>query len=70
MKAQPDFVKLAEAYGAVGLRADKPADVKGVIKAAMKEKKRPVIMDFTVNPLEGVYPMVPSGQPISNMLLV
>ncbi len=70
MTAQPDFVKLAEAFGAVGLRAKKPADVKGVIKAAMKEKKRPVIMDFTVFPLEGVYPMVPSGQPISNMLLV
>jgi acetolactate synthase-1/2/3 large subunit len=70
MTAQPDFVKLAEAFGAVGLRAEKPADVKGVIKAAMKERKRPVIMDFTVYPLEGVYPMVPSGQAISNMLLV
>ena len=35
----------------------------------MKEKKRPVVMDFTVYPLEGVYPMVPAGQPISNMLL-
>ena len=70
MTAQPDFVKLAEAFGAVGLRAKRPKDVTGVIKAAMKEKKRPVIMDFTVNPVEGVYPMVPSGQPISNMLLV
>jgi acetolactate synthase-1/2/3 large subunit len=70
MTAQPDFVKLAEAFGAVGLRADKPKDVPGVIKAAMKEKKRPVVMDFTVYPIEGVYPMVPAGQPISNMLLV
>ena len=70
MGVQPDFVKLAEAYGAVGLRARRPAEVKDVIKAALKEKTRPVIMDFTVNPAEGVYPMVPAGQPINKMLLV
>ncbi len=56
----PDFVKLAEAYGAVGLRATKPEEVEGVILEALKVKK-PVIMDFLVDPNENVYPMVPAG---------
>ena len=66
----PDFVKLAEAYGAVGLRAKTPAEVEGVIKEAMAVKDRPVIMDFRVDPAECVYPMVPAGQPLNKMLLV
>ncbi len=66
----PDYVKLAEAYGAVGLRAVKVSEVVPVIKAAMKVKDRPVIIDFKVEPFEGVYPMVPAGQPLSKMLLV
>jgi acetolactate synthase-1/2/3 large subunit len=70
MGVQPDFVKLAEAYGAVGLRAAKPGDVEPVIKEALKVKKRPVLMDFVVSPTEGVYPMVPAGQPLNKMLLV
>ncbi|MBI5598138.1 MAG: biosynthetic-type acetolactate synthase large subunit [Deltaproteobacteria bacterium] len=67
---RPDFVKLAEAYGAVGLRATKPSEVDGVIKKALKVKDRPVLMDFVVDAAENVYPMVPSGQPLSKMLLV
>jgi len=66
----PDFVKLAEAYGAVGLRATKPEEVEGVIKAALAVKDAPVIMDFKVDPFEDVYPMVPSGEPLNKMLLV
>jgi acetolactate synthase-1/2/3 large subunit len=66
----PDFVRLAEAYGGVGLRAKTPREVVPVIKKAMKVKDRPVLMDFIVNPDECVYPMVPAGQPISKMLLV
>ncbi|MFQ5465240.1 MAG: thiamine pyrophosphate-dependent enzyme, partial [Thermodesulfobacteriota bacterium] len=66
----PDFVKVAEAYGAVGMRATKPAEVVGVIKEAMKVKDRPVFMDFKVDPFECVYPMVPAGQPLNKMLLV
>ncbi|MBI5887323.1 MAG: biosynthetic-type acetolactate synthase large subunit [Deltaproteobacteria bacterium] len=66
----PDFVKLAEAYGAVGLRATRPGEVVPVIKEAMKVKDRPVIMDFKVDPFENVYPMVPSGQPLNKMLIV
>lgn len=69
MEAAPDFVKLAEAYGAVGLRATKPEEVEPVIREAFSVKK-PVIMDFVVAREEGVYPMVPAGKNISEMLLV
>jgi acetolactate synthase-1/2/3 large subunit len=65
----PDFVKLAEAYGAVGLRAEKTSDVEAVLKEALAVK-RPVIMDFVTEREENVYPMVPAGKPISEMLLV
>ncbi|MBI5236092.1 MAG: biosynthetic-type acetolactate synthase large subunit [Deltaproteobacteria bacterium] len=66
----PDFVKLAEAYGAIGMRATKVEEVSPVIKAALAVKDRPVIMDFKVDPFEDVYPMVPAGQPLNKMLLV
>ncbi len=56
----PDFVKLAEAYGAVGLRASRPDEVEGVILEALKVKG-PVVMDFVVDSNENVYPMVPAG---------
>jgi acetolactate synthase-1/2/3 large subunit len=69
LQASPDFVKLAEAYGAVGLRAERPEQVEPVIREAFAVK-RPVIMDFVVSPEEGVYPMVPAGKTISEMLLV
>lgn len=65
----PDFVKLAEAYGAVGLRAEKPDEVEPVIKKALAVPK-PVIMEFIVEKEECVYPMVPAGSPISNMMLL
>jgi len=65
----PDFVKLAEAYGAVGLRTDKPGEVEKVIKKALSIDK-PVIMEFIVEKEECVYPMVPAGAPISNMILL
>jgi acetolactate synthase-1/2/3 large subunit len=69
LEISPDFVKLAEAYGALGLRATKPDEVEPVIREAFKVK-RPVLMDFVVAPEEGVYPMVPAGKNISEMLLV
>jgi acetolactate synthase-1/2/3 large subunit len=65
----PDFVKLAEAYGAVGFRCTDPGQVEHTIRESLKVKK-PVIMDFVVSQKENVYPMVPSGAPISEMLLV
>ncbi|MBU1161778.1 MAG: biosynthetic-type acetolactate synthase large subunit [Proteobacteria bacterium] len=65
----PDFVKLAEAYGAEGLRATKPEEVETVLKKGLASKK-PVIMDFVVEKEECVYPMVPAGAPVTEMLLV
>jgi len=67
--ASPDFVKLAEAYGAVGLRARTTAEVEPTIKKAL-QTEGPVIMDFVVEREEGVYPMVPSGKSIKEMILV
>ena len=66
----PDFVKVAEAYGTVGLRATKPNEVDAVIKEAIAVKNKPVFMDFQVDSEENVYPMVPAGQPLNKMLLV
>ncbi len=69
LNTSPDFVKLAEAYGALGLRATKPSDVVPVIRKALKSPK-PVIMDFVVESEEGVYPMVPAGAAIDEMILL
>ncbi len=66
----PDFVKLIEAYGGVGLRAKTPDEVDKVIKKALTITDRPVLMDFVVDATEDVYPMVPAGQPLNKMLLV
>ncbi len=63
----PDFVEVAHAYGAVGLRAKKPSEVEPVLKEAFKIHK-PVFMDFVVHWKEKVYPMVPAGAPIDHML--
>jgi len=60
LSTTPDFVKLAEAYGAVGLNAKKPSEVEGVLLEAFRVKK-PVVMNFEVDPMENVYPMVPAG---------
>ncbi|MGD8992909.1 MAG: biosynthetic-type acetolactate synthase large subunit [Desulfobacterales bacterium] len=69
MDCAPDFVRLAEAYGAMGLRATKPDEVEAVLKEGLAAPG-PVIMDFKVNREESVYPMVPAGAPITEMLLV
>ena len=65
----PDFVKLAEAYGALGLRATKPEEVEPVIRQALSTPK-PVLMDFVIDQNECVYPMVPAGAALTEMLLV
>ncbi len=65
----PDFVKLAEAYGAVGLRANKPEEVVPVLKKAFSLPE-PVIVDVEVDPEENVYPMVPAGEALNQMRLV
>jgi acetolactate synthase-1/2/3 large subunit len=63
----PDFVKLAEAYGVLGLRAVKPAEVDGALKK-MLAHKGPVLAEFMVAREENVYPMVPAGKSITEML--
>ena len=67
LECSPDFVKLAEAYGAKGMRITKKEDVKKAIKDALNIDK-PVLMDFRVEPEENVFPMVPAGQPINKMI--
>jgi acetolactate synthase-1/2/3 large subunit len=64
----PDFVKLAEAFGAVGLRAEKPDDVDRVIKE-MLAVDRPVLVDVAVEQMENCFPMIPSGAAHNEMLL-
>jgi acetolactate synthase-1/2/3 large subunit len=65
----PDFVKLAEAFGASGLRATHPDEVEATLVKGL-EIKGPVIMEFIVASEECVYPMVPAGKAITDMLLV
>ncbi|OGP20212.1 MAG: acetolactate synthase, large subunit, biosynthetic type [Deltaproteobacteria bacterium GWA2_57_13] len=64
----PDFVKLAEAYGILGLRALKPAEVEPVIREGLKHRG-PVLMDFHVDPFENCYPMIPAGGAQHEMML-
>jgi acetolactate synthase I/II/III large subunit len=68
MDSLPDFVKLAEAYGCVGIRCEKPADLDGAIHE-MISVKRPVIFDCRVANLANCFPMIPSGKPHHEMLL-
>jgi len=66
--ALPDFVKLAEAYGCVGIRANKPEELDGKIEEMLSVNK-PVIFDCVVDKTENCYPMIPSGKPHNQMLL-
>ena len=69
MDALPDFVKLAEAYGHVGLLVEKPGDVEGALREAIRLKDRTVFLDVRTDPTENVWPMVQAGKGISEMLL-
>ncbi len=69
MESLPDFVKLAEAYGHVGMRIEKPADVEGALREAFGMKDRLVFLDFITDQTENVFPMVPGGKGMSEMIL-
>jgi acetolactate synthase-1/2/3 large subunit len=69
LSVQPDFVKLAEACGAIGFRAEKPNQVREVIEEAMKIQDKPVLLDFHVDREENVLPMVPAGKSYREMIL-
>ena len=62
MDALPDFVKLAESFGHVGLRIEKPCDVEGALKQALADRKRLYFMDFVTDQTENVYPMIAAGK--------
>ena len=69
MDALPNFVKLAESYGHVGMLIERPQDVEGALIEARKLKDRTVFMDFRTDPTENVFPMVQAGKGITEMLL-
>jgi acetolactate synthase-1/2/3 large subunit len=69
MDALPDFVRLAEAYGHVGLKVEKPSDVEGALMEAIRLKDRTVFLDVRTDPTENVWPMVQAGKGITEMLL-
>ncbi len=69
MEALPDFVKLAEAYGHVGMKIENPSDVEGALREAFALKDRTVFLDFITDPEENVYPMIPSGGAHNEMIL-
>jgi acetolactate synthase I/II/III large subunit len=70
MDALPDFVKLAESYGHVGMRIEKPEDVEPALVEAFSRKDDLVFMDFITDQTENVFPMVPGGKGLSEMILV
>jgi len=69
MDALPDFVKLAQAYGHVGMLIERPQDVEPALREARKLKDRTVFLDFRTDPTENVFPMVQAGKGITEMLL-
>jgi acetolactate synthase-1/2/3 large subunit len=70
MDALPNFVKLAESYGHVGMKIEQPGDIQGALEEAFKLKDRLVFMDFITDQTENVFPMVPGGKGLSEMILV
>ena len=69
MNALPDFVKLVESYGHIGIRVDKPADVEGALEEAFSRKDDLVFLDFMTDQTENVYPMVQGGKGLTEMIL-
>ena len=70
MDALPDFVKLAESYGHVGMKIESPGDIESALQEAFKLKNRLVFMDFITDQKENVFPMIPGGKGLSEMILV
>ena len=69
LEASPDFLKLAEAYGAHGIRCSQPSAVRAALEEAMSVTDRPTVLDFRIAKEENVYPMIPSGGTISQMVV-
>ena len=69
MDALPDFVKLTEAYGHVGMRIEKPSEVESALKEALEMKDRLVLLDFITDQTENVYPMIAAGKGHNEIIL-
>ncbi|MBT0960403.1 acetolactate synthase 3 catalytic subunit [Denitromonas iodatirespirans] len=69
MDSLPDFAKLAESYGHIGIRVDRPADVEGALREAFSRKNDLVFLDFQIDQTENVYPMVQGGKGLTEMIL-
>ena len=69
LTGNPDFVKLAEAHGGVGLRCTDPDKVRETIEQGLEVADRPVVMDFVVNKVENVFPFIPAGQSVDEIML-
>jgi len=70
MYALSEFVKLGQSLGHVGMRIDKPGDVEGALREAFARKDDLVFMDFITDQTENVFPMIPGGKGLSEMILV
>ena len=69
MDVQPDFIKLAEAYGHSGVRIERPADLEPALREVIAQKDKTIFVDIITDPGENVYPMIPAGGGQAEMLL-
>ena len=69
LEASPDYVRLAEAYGAVGMRVAQPGEVVSVLERALAVRDRPTVIDCVIPTEENVYPFIPSGQTVEQMMI-
>jgi acetolactate synthase-1/2/3 large subunit len=65
----PDFARLAEVFGARGIRVERPGDVEGALRAALATEGTPCVVDILCDPEENCLPMIPSGQSVAEMIL-
>ena len=65
----PNFIKLAESYGAVGIRVEKKEDIEPAFRAALENKHRPTIIEFMIDPEDLVYPMIKPGGTLEELIM-
>ena len=69
LEGNPDFAKLAQSFGAMGLNLRRPGDVRKVLTRALEYQDGPVLINAEVEKADNVYPMIPSGQPLETMII-
>ncbi|MDF2656679.1 MAG: hypothetical protein K0R19_3153 [Bacillota bacterium] len=65
----PDFIKLAESYGASGIRVTRPEEIEAAFQAAKRTRSVPTVIEFLIAPEENVLPIVPPGSPLTEMIM-